>query len=154
MRKKIVQKSKRCFVCLKVSYLAKGCSSKIKCFKCSKQHHVALCDLEESGHSSNSSSVTKITGVDDNTNFHYQTVLSCLTSQLHNRLILKTVGTQKMLIQTFEKKCSENVLEKVNCITRFIKKICAPLNNQNINLAEENLSRIRNILLADSNSNN
>ena len=43
--------SKRCFVYLKGSHFAKGCSSKIKCFKCTKRHHVALCDPEESGHS-------------------------------------------------------------------------------------------------------
>ena len=48
--------SKRCFVCLKGSHLAKDCSPKIKC------------DLEETGHSSNTSSVTNIAGVDDNTN--------------------------------------------------------------------------------------
>ena len=61
-------------MCLKASHLTKGWSSKIKCFKCSRQHHLALCDLEESGHSSNSSNVTNIAGVDDNTNFHLQTV--------------------------------------------------------------------------------
>ena len=80
-------------------------------------------------------------------------VLSCLTSQSRNCLKLKTVGTQKILIQIFGKNFSENVLEKLNCVTWFIKEICAPLNNQNINLAEENLSRIRNTLLADSNPN-
>ena len=72
-RKNIVRTSKRCFVCLKCSHLAKDCSSKIKCFKCSKRHHIALCDSEESGHSSNSSSVTNIAGVDDNTNILLQT---------------------------------------------------------------------------------
>ena len=72
-RKNIVRTSKRCFVCLKGSYLTKDCSLKIKCFKCSKRHHVALCDSKESSHSSNSSSVTNIAGVDDNTNILLQT---------------------------------------------------------------------------------
>ena len=54
-------------MCLKVSHLAKDLSLKIKCFKCSKRHHIALCHSEESGHSSNSSSVTNMAGVDDNT---------------------------------------------------------------------------------------
>ena len=67
-RKDIMRTSKRCFVCLKGSHLAKDCSLKIKCFKCSKRHHIALCDLEESGHGSNTSSVTNIVGVDDSTN--------------------------------------------------------------------------------------
>ena len=95
-RKNVVRTSKRCFVCLKVSHLAKDCSSKIKCFKCSKQHHAALCDLEESSHSGKCSQ------------------LSYITQQLRNRLKLKTVSTRKISIQTFGNNCSENILEKVN----------------------------------------
>ena len=72
MRKNIVQTSKRCFMCLKSSHLTKDCSSKIKCFKCSKRHHVALCVSEESAHTSNSSTVTNIAGVDDSTNILLQ----------------------------------------------------------------------------------
>ena len=135
---RIVRTSKLCFVRLKGSHLAKDCFSKIKCFKCSKLHHIALCDSEESGHSSNSSSVTNIAGVDDNANIFLQTAkvqakncensyvnsarvlfdscsqLSYITPQLRNRLKLKTVGTLKISIQTFRNKYSENVLEKVN----------------------------------------
>ena len=67
--------------------------------------------------------------------------------------------------QTFGYKCSENILEKVNLsilgldgsdifFACFIKGICAPLNNQNIILAEKNFPRIRNVLHSDSNPNN
>ena len=116
-RKSIVRTSTRCFKCLKGSHPAKVCSSKIKCFKCSI-HHIALCDSEESSHSSNSSSVTNVAGVDDNTNILFQTAkvkvkncensyvnsarvllfdscsqLSYITPQLHNHLKLKTVST-------------------------------------------------------------
>ena len=56
-------------VCLNGSHLAKDCSSKMKCFKYSERHHVALCDLEENSHKrSNSSSVANIAGVDKSTN--------------------------------------------------------------------------------------
>ena len=55
------------------SHVVKDCCLKIKYFKCSKRHHVALCDLKESGHSSNSSSVANIYGVDCNTNIVLQT---------------------------------------------------------------------------------
>ena len=130
-----MQTSKRSFVCLKGSHFAKDCSLKIKCFKCSKRYHIALCDLEEIGHSSSRSSVTNIAGVDDNTNIFLQTVkvkvkncenslarvlfdscsqLSYITPQLRGRLKLKTVGTPKISIQTFGNKCLENNLEKVN----------------------------------------
>lgn len=137
-RKNIVRKSKRCFVCWKDSDLAKDCSLKIKCFKWSKRHHVAFSDSEESGPSSNSSSVTHFAGVDDNTNILLETArfkvtngessylnsawvlfescsqLSYITPELHNPLILKTVGTRKISIQTFRNDCSENILQKVN----------------------------------------
>ena len=39
-----------------------------------ERHHVALCDAEESDHSSNSSRVANVTGVSDNTNIPLQTV--------------------------------------------------------------------------------
>ena len=118
-RKNIMRTSKRCFVCLKGSHLAKDCSPKIKC------------DLEESGHSSNTSSVTNIAGMDDNTNNLLQItkvkVKNCensyinsarvlfdgcsqllyITPQLHNCLKFKTVSTQKISIQTFGNECSE-----------------------------------------------
>ena len=68
-----MQISKQSFVCLAVSHLVKDCSLKIKCFKCSKWHHVALCDSEEKYHSSNNSSiVTNIAGVDGNTKIFFQ----------------------------------------------------------------------------------
>ena len=96
-RKNIVRTSKRCFVCLKGSHLAKDCSSKIKCFKCSKRCHVLLCDIEENGYS-NSSSVTNIAGVDDNTNILLQTakvkVKNCENSYVNSAQILFTSCSQ------------------------------------------------------------
>ena len=82
-----------------------------------------------------------------------------------NCLKLKTAGTWKISIQTFGKNCSGNILEKVNlrilaldgldiCVICFAKEICAPLNYQNINLAEESFPNIRNILLAGCIPNN
>ena len=164
MRKNIVRTSKRCFVCLKGSHLAKGYSLKIKCFKCSKRHHIALCDSEESGHGSNSSSATNIAGVDDNANTLLQTAkvkvkkcensyvnsarvlfdscsqLSYITPQLRNRLKLKSVGTRKISIQTFGKKCSENVLEKVNLrifSIRWVGNLCHLLCKRKLCTAEQ-----------------
>ena len=92
-------------------------------------------DSKGSGHNSNSSSATNIAGVDNNTNSLLQTdkvkvnfensyinsawvlfgscsQLSYITPQLCNRLKLKTVGTRKILIQTFGNNCSENILKK------------------------------------------
>ena len=140
--------SKRCFVCLKGSHLAKDCSLKIKCFKCSKRHHIALCDLEESGHGSNTSSVMNIVGVDDSTNnllqitkvkvkncengyinsarvlFDGCSQLPYITPLLHNYLYFKTVSTQKIFIQTFGNECSEIchlLCERTLCTTEQSK---------------------------------
>ena len=147
-RKDIMRTSKRCFVCLKGSHLAKDCSLKIKCFKCSKRHHIALCDLEESGHGSNTSSVTNIVGVDDSTNnllqitkvkvkncengyinsarvlFDGCSQLPYITPLLHNCLYFKTVSTQKIFIQTFGNECSEIchlLCERTLCTTEQSK---------------------------------
>ena len=34
----------RCYLCLKRSHLARDCTSSIRCLKCAKRHHVAICD--------------------------------------------------------------------------------------------------------------
>lgn len=49
--KNIVRRGNLFCVCLKGCHLTKDCCSKIKCFKCSKCHHLVLCDLEESSQS-------------------------------------------------------------------------------------------------------
>ena len=79
-------------MCLKGSHLTKDCFSRIKCFKCSKRHHFALCNLEESGRSSNSSSITNIAGLDDNANILLQIakvkVKNCENSYVNSARVL------------------------------------------------------------------
>ena len=64
-----------------------------------------------------------------------------ITSQLRNRLKLKTVRSRKISIQKFANNCPENILEKVNlrilaldgseiCVNCFVKEICATLNSK------------------------
>ena len=43
VRKKILKKSGRCFVCLKRGHISKECRSKYKCSKCGNRHHVTIC---------------------------------------------------------------------------------------------------------------
>ena len=44
VRRAILMKKARCFVCLKPSHRARDCQSTNKCFKCQGRHHVSLCD--------------------------------------------------------------------------------------------------------------
>ena len=38
---------RRCFVCVNGGHISKNCTCKIQCYKCSKRHHIALCDIEQ-----------------------------------------------------------------------------------------------------------
>ena len=43
----ILKEKKRCFVCLKAGHISKNCLSKMNCYNCSKQHHVAICHFDK-----------------------------------------------------------------------------------------------------------
>ena len=42
-RKEILKRAGQCFVCLKRNHISKNCSSKMKCLKCGRQHHISIC---------------------------------------------------------------------------------------------------------------
>ena len=42
-RREVLQRSGRCFVCLRRGHLSRDCGSRNKCFKCSGRHHVSIC---------------------------------------------------------------------------------------------------------------
>ena len=42
-RKEILKGAGRCFVCLKKNHISKDCSSRMKCLKCGRQHHISIC---------------------------------------------------------------------------------------------------------------
>ena len=41
-RKEILKRAGQCFVCLKRNHISKNCSSKMKCLKCGRQHHISI----------------------------------------------------------------------------------------------------------------
>ena len=47
VRKSIVTKEKRCFVCLSASHQAGDCKKKWKCFKCGGRHNYAICTFKK-----------------------------------------------------------------------------------------------------------
>ncbi|CAB4040850.1 PREDICTED: uncharacterized protein LOC107340613, partial [Paramuricea clavata] len=46
-RKQILMKQGRCFRCLKRNHIARDCQTKTTCQKCSRKHHVSLCESEQ-----------------------------------------------------------------------------------------------------------
>ena len=42
-RKRVLQRSGRCFVCLRRGHLSRACDSNKKCHKCGGRHHVSIC---------------------------------------------------------------------------------------------------------------
>ena len=46
IRKKILFKERLCFICMKKRHTAKQCRNKMKCFKGSGRHHVAVCTFQ------------------------------------------------------------------------------------------------------------
>ena len=42
-RKEILKRAGQCFVCLKRNHISKNCSSRMKCLKCGRQHHISIC---------------------------------------------------------------------------------------------------------------
>ena len=45
-RKNLLRAQGRCFLCLKRSHLLRDCTSSIKCAKCSRPHHLLICDSD------------------------------------------------------------------------------------------------------------
>ena len=41
-RKEILKRAGRCFVCLKRNHISKDCSSRMKCLKCGRHHHISI----------------------------------------------------------------------------------------------------------------
>ena len=44
LRKQILRRNGRCFLCLRKNHIASKCTSNGKCFRCSGRHHVSICD--------------------------------------------------------------------------------------------------------------
>ena len=42
-RKEILKRAGRCLVCLKRNHISKDCSSRMKCLKCGREHHISIC---------------------------------------------------------------------------------------------------------------
>lgn len=64
-RKQILRKLGRCFICLRTGHISKNCFSKISCLKCSRRHHLAVCDELVKDKALNTT--TSVSGVENET---------------------------------------------------------------------------------------
>ncbi|XP_065679841.1 uncharacterized protein LOC136094152 [Hydra vulgaris] len=179
-RKRIICEKHLCFKCLGSGHISKNCTSRIKCFKCGNQHHIALCLEKQNSYlqkgeqtaisSHNNQSIllqTASTDVFDiNDRLHNCRILFDNCSQLSYispdlKLKLECVGKKNINIKTFGNNSSRDNLEKVELkikclfgkvikINCYIKDICAPLNGQYINLAKKKYRHLHNLRLADT----
>ncbi|XP_065675822.1 uncharacterized protein LOC136092029 [Hydra vulgaris] len=91
--------------------------------------------------------------------------LSYISPDLCRKLKLKSIGKKNINIKTFGNNNTKERLEKVELkvkclfgriikIICYVKDICAPINGQYINLAQEKYKHLHNLRLADSNLQN
>ena len=142
-RKSILQNKRRCFSCLKKGHISRECRSSIKCHKCSRRHHLAVCNQREKDrppvhhdkqnesshicHSSNNSNTDTIllqtASVEVKNNsitchsrilFDSGSQLSYITPELKTKLGLKVEGVRSICIKTLGSVESKETLEKVN----------------------------------------
>lgn len=43
----ILKEKRRCFRCLRIGHNSRDCRSRIKCHKCSRSHHLAMCETKD-----------------------------------------------------------------------------------------------------------
>ena len=201
IRKSILQKENRCFICMEIGHISRKCSNKMKCFNCKGRHHVAVCtfnkdkkdkkDKQNDQNNENENDTTfrnisinrinsvilqtaraNIFSTDEKHSsnarvlFDSGSQLNYITPELHNHLKLKSLGKQKVSIKTFGQTVVEKELEKVKvCIKShdnnenfyveaFVSDICFPIEQQNINLAQQQYEPLCKVRLADSNPKN
>ncbi|XP_057299421.1 uncharacterized protein LOC130630039 [Hydractinia symbiolongicarpus] len=117
--------------------------SKIKCFNCQRRHHFSICapkkqsnDNEENDDKDNPGSTSCFAG-----------------SNLSKSVLLQTAYNSQETLEkvTLRLKTSDNSEVDISC---FVKDICAPVSSQNIDVAKQTFSHLRNLRLADNNPNN
>ncbi|XP_066934625.1 uncharacterized protein [Clytia hemisphaerica] len=194
-RKGIVIRKGRCFICLGSDHLAKECSSSYACRKCKGRHHVSLCfanpgkkdeqkekekedpEVEETVGShiqtkggillqtAKASVCGEITSTDTRLLFDTGSQRTYASEDVVQRLKLKTVRTERVMIKTFgseEAKVKKlkvvrfKVKRKVgkgyiDCEALCVPIVCSPIAKQDVDYAGRNFEHLDGLTLADSN---
>ena len=186
-RRAFVRNKGRCYVCLKSGHLARSCQSTNKCFKCGGRHHISLCEPrkktdEQVDQTTVNVTVNKnettllqtarvlVSAKDSKNSTKTRVVLdSCsqrsfINSHLREKLKLKTVRTERMIVKGFG--CEEDTVRTIDVVcvklrslvsNKFINIevhvvpfICSPISNQFIELAQVQYEHLIELKLADS----
>ena len=183
-RIEILKKYSKCFLCLKSGHISKKCSSKYICRKCQGKHHISICKFDQrdekgSGvvtHVNSSKTVLLQTARANVFDSEFKTdccsrILfdtgsqrNFITENLRRHLNLKTVRTEKIMINVFGqpgdsclkildvvqikiKHRFENKFVSVEALVHPV--ICRDLKGQLISVAKEKYNHISKLTLAD-----
>jgi len=180
-RKAILERLRKCFICLGGGHIAGRCKSSFICKKCGGKHHISICAKSET-ESSTTSHVGGMNGIllqtvsskvssSPSGSFSNTRLLldsgsqrSYISESLRQKLGLKTIRQERILIKPFGK--SEKVAQTLDIVQVFVQvdfersfclevicfpHLCDPLTNQNISYALQRFPSLKSLKLADSN---
>ena len=192
-RVSILRKYAKCFICLQSGHLSRNCTSNYSCRKCNKRHHISICSKntydEEHERKKDNTTHTNAThvyeqqtgvllqtaqatvsGVDENKYVLTRVMLDSgsqrtyISDQLKNKLNLRPIRKEKIVLKTFGNTKSElksldvcqlKIKHRTGESHTFIEALCIPticsaIKNQNTKFAKENYEHLIDIDLAES----
>jgi len=192
-RKGILRKERRCFLCLEENHSVRDCTSKYVCRKCNTgNHHISICEksldtltaFSYEGENNEALSTPGTGGIlmqtakahvlDTNADnvclsrilFDTGSQRSYISANVRQKLKLKTIRTERVVIKTFgeDNNSKVNTLDVVQVKIRHaraddvytfvealcVPKICCALKNQDLNQASK-LKEFTKLDLADNN---
>ena len=154
IRKNILKKEGRCFLCLQKGHVIKDCKMNYSCNKCSKRHHISICedtpienppvlDPNAPAFTTNNlcknsnfvllkTATTKIVNPNDNSSSPVRVLLdggsqrSYILNSLKSKLNLPVVRTENLIIEVFMNE-GESFVTKVDIVK--LKVFCKMIND-------------------------
>ena len=149
-RKEILKRKRRCLKCLRLGHFARQCSSRMKCFNCSRHHHASMCQPRPPPPSDNKQDNGKLTSVAGTSHsvllqtamvdaqsdancistrilFDSCSQLSYVSPSLRSKLKLPTIDSKEIKIRTFGNNCVTEILDMVQFSVRGLSGSLIPL---------------------------
>ena len=90
VRRSILQRERRCFICMAANHMSSNCSKKWKCFKCGGRHNNAICTFKKKDDSKNDSQNQAPTPPATTQKTEPETTTTGLTSAKFQTVLLQT----------------------------------------------------------------